>query len=594
MRHVASPTVIRTAKKKRVACGLAAVSSGILQALSFPPMELAEAAWVAFIPLLVISRSCDPRASFRWGWLSGFVFWSVTISWLLNLARFGTPLPIVILAWLMLSAYCALYTGAFLMVVSASWKPEKPFTSDRSQAPVLFIRFRPFCFLRRASGTGASYRGHVGEQAGVQSKRPGGYIEAILRVLLISLIWVGFEYIRSTLFSGFAWNTLGVSQYRNTAIIQVAEWGGVYAVSFLVMLMNNGLGLTGMNIADQWRKTPGSGRRIQVELITAFVLVIVCMSWGIRRSITLIENPEDMRTLRVALIQGNIPQNEKWTEEADDAIYTRLEELTLQSFLSDPDLIIWPETAVPHPVMKGLPTGDWIADFAKRGTPLLIGAMVVDANETRDQIYNSALLFDGLGDVAAEYRKRHLVPFGEYIPLDRHITFLRNIAPLGYSCTPGSSSTVFRLKRPPVAFSTLICFEDTLAGLGRESVRNGAELLINQTNDAWFENTSAGVQHMSHCVFRSVENRVPSIRCANMGVSCLISAVGTIDSVTENLLAAGDGTKAEFRIGDVVLSETKTEHTFYTRYGDCPFAIPCAIISGVYLVLLLVKRDQNC
>jgi len=569
MRHAASPTARRTGRKKCAAYGLAAVASGILLALSFPPVELAEAAWVAFIPLLLISRSCDPRASFRWGYLSGFVFWAITISWLLNLSRFGTPLPIVVMAWLMLAAYCALYTGAFLMVVSASWNSAQPFTSNRSRPPT-----SPFGLLRRAGAA--------------------RYLEAIFRVLLIPLIWVGFEYIRSTLLSGFAWNSLGVSQYRNTAIIQVAEWGGVYAVSFLVMLMNTGLGLAGMNVADQWRKPSGSGRRIHVELITAFVIVIVCMSWGIRRSITFLAAPHDLRTMRVALIQGNIPQNEKWTEASSDEIYDRLEELTLKSLLSEPDLIIWPETAVPHPVMQDSPTGEWIAEFARQGTPLLVGTMVVESDETREKIYNSALLFDDHGDVAAEYRKRHLVPFGEYIPLDRHITFLQRIAPLGYSCTPGSFSTVFHLKSPPVAFSTLICFEDTLAGLGRESVRNGAELLINQTNDAWFEDTSAAVQHMSHCVFRCVENRVPAIRCANMGVSCLISPVGIIDSVTDSLLADGEGTKAEFRIDDVVLAGAKTDLTFYTRYGDFPFAIPCAIISAGYLALLLVKGRQNC
>jgi apolipoprotein N-acyltransferase len=466
-------------------------------------------------------------------------------------------MPIVALAWLMLAAYCALYTGAFLMVVSAIWKPEQPFASNRS--------------------------------------RPAArYPEAIFRVLLIPMIWVGFEYIRSTLLSGFPWNTLGVSQYRNTATIQVAEWGGVYAVSFLVMLMNCGLGLTGMNIVDRWRKSPGGGRRIHVELMTAFAIVIVCMSWGIRRSMAFIADPDDIRTLRVALIQGNIPQNEKWTEESSDAIYHHLEELTLKSLLSDPDLIIWPETAVPHPVMQDSPTGEWIGEFAKQGSPLLVGTMVVESNETRERIYNSALLFDRQGDVAGEYRKRHLVPFGEYIPLDRHFAFLQRIAPLGYSCTPGTHSTVFHITSPQVAFSTLICFEDTLAGLGRASVRNGAELLVNQTNDAWFEDTSAAIQHMSHCVFRCVENRVPAVRCANMGVSCLISPAGIIDKVTQDLLRQGEGTDAEFRVDNVVLAGANSRQTFYTRYGDIPFAIPCAIISAVYLALLLVKGRQSC
>lgn len=546
--------------KRRRAWGWRAVAAGtsaLLLASSFPPMELAEAAWVAFIPLLVISRSCGPRESFRWGFLSGLVFWALTIDWLLQLSRYGTPLPIVVLAWLALAAYCALYTGAFLMVVSALWKPEQPFAVDRS--------------------------------------RPAArYPEAILRVLLIPMIWVGFEYIRSTILTGFAWNSLGVSQYRYISIIQVAECGGVYAVSFLVILLNSALALAGMNIVDQWRNAPGSRRRIHVELMVAFAIVILCMSWGIRRSMAFIPDPDDTRTLRVAVIQANIPQNEKWNEISSDAVYDHLQDLTLKSLRSKPDLVIWPETAVPHPVMPDSPAGVWIAELAQQGSPLLAGTMVIETNEDRELIYNSALLYDRMGRMTGEYHKRHLVPFGEYIPLDRHIMLLQRVAPLGYSCTAGSRSTVFHVESPQVAFSTLICFEDTLARLARASVRNGAELLINQTNDAWFEGTSAAVQHMSHCVFRCVENRVPAVRCANMGVSCFITPAGRIDETTVNLLRQGEAADTQFRVDEVVPAVAGSVRTFYTRFGDLPFAIPCAVLSAAYLALLLVKGRRNC
>jgi apolipoprotein N-acyltransferase len=171
------------------------------------------------------------------------------------------------------------------------------------------------------------------------------------------------------------------------------------------------------------------------------------------------------------------------------------------------------------------------------------------------------------------------------------VPLLGRLAPLGFSCTPGATSTVFRLDEPAgAAFSSLICFEDTVAPLARRSVLNGARLLVNQTNDAWFDGTAAAVQHMSHGVFRCIENRVPAVRCANTGVTCFIDPLGRVARLEQG----ADALYAQ-KSDQVVLPPRAMALTPYTRYGDLLLALPCAGLTGLVFVLaaLAVKRESR-
>ena len=179
------------------------------------------------------------------------------------------------------------------------------------------------------------------------------------------------------------------------------------------------------------------------------------------------------------------------------------------------------------------------------------------------------------GAPAQAYDKRHLVVFGEYIPLQPYVPFIKALTPISESFSPGSTSTVFCLERPPVRFSVLICFEDTVARLARDSVRNGARLLVNQTNDAWFDPSSASRQHMIQCVFRCVENGVPAVRCANTGVSCTIDRLGRIRDVLDD--GAGHVSVMGFRWSRVDVPGAAMPLTFYTRHGDV-FAQACLVL----------------
>lgn len=539
-----------------------AVGFGLLLASAFPPMEERSAAWMALVPLLFIAGFSPPFKAFKWGWFGGMVFWLISLSWLLRLAQTGCCLSLAFLGWALLSCYCALYTGAFTMVASS-------LLEDRASLV-----------------------------------RNVGHIAAI------PLIWVGFEYLRSVLFTGFPWNALGISQYRNLPVIQIAEWGGVYAVSAVVATMNAALALTAFRFVDVCLKRRPAMMR--ADLLIGLLVLTLCWSRGLGTVQRLRQGRNEAREIRVAAIQPGIPQLKKYSEEFGSEIYRRLSRLTEMALVGRPDLVIWPETAVPAILSEDSPEpGLFVGELAMSGAPILAGVIEADVAEDGERYYNSSFLFGAEGAVIGKYRKRHLVPFGEYLPFDKKIGIVKNLAPLGYSCTPGATSAVFRLPLPcgarnisepdrlepedRVFFSTLICFEDIFAALARRSVLNGAEFLVNQTNDAWFDGSSAAVQHVSHCVFRCVENRVPAARSANTGVTCFIDVTGEIyDAGADQGEGESETEISRFETSSLFVRKTGAGRTFYTKHGDVPFALPCGVASAfLFVVVLIRERKQN-
>ena len=529
----------------------AAVLSGMLLALAFPPWESAELAWVALIPLLVVARTTRPRACFRWGFLGGLTYWLMTLAWLLRLARTGTTWPVAILGWVMLSAYSALYTGAFLVVIASVW-----------QSPGL-------------TAPGARHR-----------------IHNLGRLAVTPLAWVGLEYLRSALFTGFAWNPLGVSQFRNLAMIQGAAWGGVYVVSALVVLVNASLCMMGLRLVAVYRHHQAA--RLQVELMAGLLVMALCWVHGVR-AVRRVDAATAGVPIRVACVQPNVAQLKKWPPEFASMIYARLEMQTERARLGQPDLVVWPETAVPGAIPADQATEVFVKSLAREGGPILAGAMESGAATDELVLYNSSFLYDGDGRRVGRYRKQHLVPFGEYLPFDKRVGWIRRMAPLGFSCTPGDEATVFRLGLAggTAAFSALICFEDTVAGLARHAVRAGARFLVNQTNDAWFDRSAALVQHMSHSVFRAVENRVTVVRAANSGVTCSIDRAGRIDDIANS---GGTETGFEgFQTCGFTVPGVDMPLTVYTRRGDAVFALPCAVLAALALaVVLWTERNRSC
>jgi len=328
------------------------------------------------------------------------------------------------------------------------------------------------------------------------------------------------------------------------------------------------------------------GRRPHPELLIGFALLagafaLGWQAWG--------RPAPPGHVLRAAVVQTDIPQDEKWDRAKIELIYGRLRELTSGALLTAPHLVIWPETALPDDVRFSPASYDLVADLATNGVPLLVGSMDTDdqPGAREPTYYNSTFLFDADGSIIGEYRKRHLVPFGEYVPLRNLLPFLKAMTPIQASFTGGHTSTVLRLPGAPVPFGALICFEDTVAALAREAVHNGARLLINQTNDAWFDPWWAQWQHMTHSILRAVENGVPVIRCANSGVSCFIDARGR---VVHRLDRHGQVRFPGFTTGEVAVPGEAFQPTFYTRHGDV-FAGTClALVAAVGLARLRSRR----
>ena len=534
---------------------LAALASGLLLAACFPPFDQPAGGWFALVPLLIALATAGRGEAARLGFGAGFVFWLVNLAWLLRLRDTASlPLPLIGLGWIALSAYCALYVAAFA--------------------------FCGWWLLRRFGAT----RWYVN----------------IALVLAIPVLWVGFEYLRTVVFTGFPWNPLGVSQYRHRTIIQVAEWTGAYGVSALLVLVNAGLALGILKHVGEARR---NRYQPHPEIFVPLLALALVMRWG---------GAMDMRyaqrygTVVIAAVQPAVPQVEKWSQEFVDGIYEKLRRLTRQAVEETdrrwgrkPDLIVWPETSVPDYVRTSEECRAFVNELLGLGVPILVGSMDAEGREPGVRLFNSALLFGAGGDIEESYDKQRLVPFGEYLPLENVVPGLSRLSPLGWSCTPGRSSTVFHLRSPAVPFSTPICFEDTMPEVARGFVLNGARLLVNLTNDAWFDVSAAPLQHLAHAVFRCVENRVPAVRATNSGMTAFIDRSGRVftGDLSGDAGAVREGPAVPllegFEVSAVHVPPDDIRLTVYTRYGDRVFAIPSAVLAAACFLLALALRNPN-
>ena len=296
--------------------------------------------------------------------------------------------------------------------------------------------------------------------------------------LFIPSLWVLLEYLRAHLLSGFGWALLGYSQYLNLPIIQIADIFGAYGVSFLVMMGNVAVYRLVVTRAQGHKST----RKAIKCGIAVLICIFIVLGYGYFRLYeSRVTNHQTRTMFNISVIQGNIPQELKWTPGAEGFILDRYLGLSQEAAKDRPDLIIWPEASVPG----FLGEDEWVfkAIFEKTksiGIPILAGTVVRED----EKYYNSALLIDKQGEIAARYDKLHLVPFGEYIPLKNTFKFLETIVPIG-DFSPGRDYTIFRLSefrgasehqsiRAPAKFSVLICFEDTIPEISRGFVRRGS------------------------------------------------------------------------------------------------------------------------
>jgi apolipoprotein N-acyltransferase len=398
--------------------------------------------------------------------------------------------------------------------------------------------------------------------------------------LFIPSVWGLLEYVRSRLFTGFPWALLGYSQYLNLPIIQIADITGAWGVSFLVMMIN----VTIYKVIGDRLWVIGKRKKLAAPI----TLLFFSLSYGYYK---LYLPPAACRlppAMKASVIQGNIPQELKWDPQAQNYIIEKYFALSRSATGDNPDLIIWPEAAVPVALEEGSDFYDKLKSLAQE----LKVSLVLGAVTSKDDIYhNSALLFSREGNILNRYDKLHLVPFGEYIPLKKALPFLETVVPIG-DITAGKKYTIFRLQTPSsklqADFSVLICFEDLFPELSRQFVKRGADFLVNITNDAWYKRTAASSQHLQASVFRAVENRVSLARAANTGISGFISSNGKIVSLVEDEKGKEifvDG----FKTQRLIISKNRA--SFYNRYADF-FPAACFLFVLYGIIRLIFNRPK--
>jgi apolipoprotein N-acyltransferase len=492
----------------------AALLSAFLLILSSPGMNLGFCAWFALVPLLYVINKNKPGRTLRLGFLSGLVYYTFLLHWVtISLGNYGhLPWWLTFPALILLAAYMSLYTSLFCGLLSWTKKINPVWTA-------------PF-------------------------------------------FWVGLDYLRGILFTGFPWQDLGYTQFNIPVLIQVADLAGHHGVTFLLVLANSFLFIL-------------LTRRQFLPLAYALVIFIAAGSYSFFRLHMIEEHASAIPAIATSIIQPNIEQDQKWLPE------NRKVAIDTHIFLSNQavadkkiDFVIWPETAIPILASDKMEFTEILERTVNRHNyALLSGIPFFTISNDRRKIYNSAILFAPEGSREV-YLKQHLVPFGEYIPLSDMLPFL---APLVESVGNFSAGQISKpLTGPKAEIGILICFESIFPELARIQVKNGANLLVNITNDAWFGRSNASIQHLSMAVFRAVENRRSLARSANTGISCFVKPTGHIVQATPLFTSC-------FISEQLPLVHKKT---FFNRIGYL-FPLFCLFLWLPFIIAALVTRKKR-
>ena len=548
---------------------LAAVSSGLFYAACFAPIDQTWLCWICLTPLLAAIWFSGGNSKRRWlrdialGYVAGLVFFWSIFSWLTTVTVPG---------WFLLPFYMGFYF--------AFWGWFCGMVRPRQRAAADMAREMEEASTAKWSKMLSAAGGQTPAAAPASPWLSSAHNLAL--ALVLAAAWITTEWLRSWVFTGWGWNGLGVALHRNWIIIQVAEFTGVAGLSFVVAFANV-IAVTTVRRLITEARVRAMRPHWDINFTMLGIVALIAFGWHVART------PRPFKSIRVAAVQANIPRAEKFDRQFTRKIFeqfTRLSAIALQT-QSPPDLLLWPESSMPGPVLQDEPSYQFVMNFsASSRTDLLLGT--IDQDDGHD--YNAAILVSGAGRQVQLYRKLHLVPFGEYIPGRYSVPILAKIigdqVPGDFDV--GHDHTVFRLTTPDVRVAPLICFEDTIGELTRRFVlpQNGdpgANLLANVTNDGWFKQSGGSRQHLANAIFRCVETRRPLVRAANTGVTCFVNELGRVTQILQ------DDTGNTFTEG-VLTGEinvpTEGELTFYVRHGEV-FAQGCALFTSLVIAFLL-------
>jgi apolipoprotein N-acyltransferase len=538
---------------------LSSLVSAALLWSAFPPTNWGWLAWVALAPLFLLIKSRRSRAAIYAGaWVGGFAFWLLSIQWIRLTDESAW------LAWVVMALALSAWWPAFLLL-----------------ARLAVLRLR-------------------------------------LPIMIAApILWVGLEFVRAHILSGFPWYYLAHSQHNVLHLIQIADFAGALGLSFLIAMANAWwVDLLTLPLLRPTPRGPRPTRAQALRFAALAALIVATVGYGDFRLGTARFRPGP----RLALMQSDLLQSRKMTADEAELLegYRRLVAKAVRG-PSLPDLIVWPETSYPYPpfVVRDSRLGaeafagqveklgskrtgaDWMSwmetisghlhgwtDDLK--VPMLVGALTYDFHPDGFAKHNAAILFEPGVTTIQSYYKIHLVPFGEYVPLVQTFPWLTALTPYHGSQVPslafGREPSTFRLG--PYRFAAAICFEDTVPQAVRRFFQNPKDgrppdLLINMSNDGWFHHSSELDMHLAISVFRAVENRVPLARAVNTGLSALIDGNGSIlaalPKMTEGILAR-----------DVPLDD---RDSLYSAWGDW-LGFSCVAITLGLVVLGLAQAAR--
>jgi apolipoprotein N-acyltransferase len=500
-----------------------AALSGVLLALSFPKFGHWSLAWVALAPLLLaVQGAPSARAAFRRGYLAGavssmgLVYWTEAV-----VVQFGgLPLVVGLLVMTLLCLALALFPSLFAWAV---WR-----------------------WTRWLGGAA---------------------------LLLAPFAWVATEILRAHTLFRFSWCLLGYSQQPNTPFIQIARYGAVYLVSFVVAASSAVLAYLAVAKGPRARAGAASG------------LAVLVWAVGMHGSWILGQPVASSGRVRVGLVQASIRQDEKWDPARAWANIDRHVALTQRAAAQGARLVVWPESAVPYLYDSRPDVAAPLDQLAQaHGLHLLFGN---DDRENlpdgRYRMFVGAKMVDPRGELVMRYHKIRLVPFGEYVPLQPILTmggrYAAKLVDQVADFTPGSEHVLGRVDGHAVGAT--ICYEAIFPDMVRGFAKNGAELLVNITNDAWYGRSSAPHQHLMMASFRAVENGKYLVRAANTGISAVVDPRGRILERTPLFEPAVLVRDVPFVPGT----------TFYARHGDV-FAWTCFAVA-VFLTATSTTKTQR-
>ena len=591
--------------------------AGVLLFLAFPPADQGFFVWVGLVPLFAVLWR-GPRPS-GWkdhaknafcGYVCGLFFYGLSFWWINEVSTLG---------YIPFTLYLSLFPAAWAWLAGGPLRPERTPYEPSGNAPVK-------------------------TQVALWSYKDMG--RTLLAANFCACAWVVIEWLRGYGQISFGWNPLGVA--LDPVLAQTAEWIGAVGLSFFPVLVSAILWSSGSRVVATISR---SGKRTaQWDFLAAMSMILLLFLWGTWRSARINadsakQTGKDNVPLRVLLVQENTPQFIPWPQERRQAhlqtylsdTKNAIQELQKKSLeesmktgqparLRKPDWIIWPESAMTWPLYqienRPLPreqpllsfhANSWVP-FSREEGPFTLFAGVDEFFYSPDnlgkpsRLYNTVRYFtDDFDKGSRAYRKKHLVPFGEYIPLRESLPILEKAfafsagISMGSNFQAGTSTKPLKVQagRETISVIPSICFEDTLPGLTRSFIdTESPQVILNITNDGWFNKSWAAEQHFRNARLRAIELRRPLIRAANTGVTSVIGEDGRTFSPKygeEGIRELRDAEGKTFHKGYLYATldlPRSPVWTLYARLGDW-FVLQCSLLVLFALIRPYLRRTQR-